>query len=68
MTNLHFTVPNISCDHCVNTIRRAVMDVAGVAEVAGDPATKHIDVRFDPPATREAIVAAMTEWEYPPAE
>lgn len=68
MTTLEFIVPGVSCDHCVATIRRAVMEVPGVHEVTGDPATKHIAVQCDPPATRAAIVAAMTEWEYPPAE
>jgi copper chaperone CopZ len=68
MTTLDFTVPSINCDHCVNTIRRAVMEVPGVHEVTGDPATKHVAVRFDPPATRGEIVAAMTEWDHPPAE
>jgi copper chaperone len=61
-------VPNVSCDHCVNTIRRAVGALAGVQTVEGNPSTKQIDVVFDPPATKAQIVAAMTEWEYPPAE
>lgn len=66
MTTVEYTVPSISCDHCVNTIRRAVMEVAGVREVTGDPATKHVAVRYDPPATTDQIVAAMTEWDHPP--
>ena len=68
MTTVHFTVPGISCDHCVNTIRRAVSEVSGVAQVTGDSGTKQIEVDFDPPATRAQIVAAMVEWDYPPAE
>jgi len=67
MTTLQFTVPDISCDHCVNTIRRAVTEVAGVAQVTADVATKHVEVQFAAPATREQIVAAMDEWGYPPA-
>lgn len=68
MTTVQFVVPGISCGHCVATIECAVKEVAGVAEVKGDVATKQVTVQFEPPATREHIVAAMTEWDYPPAE
>jgi len=67
MEQVTFTVPNISCGHCVATIQRVVMEIEGVREVTADAATKHVEVRYDSPATREAIVAVMTEWEYPPA-
>lgn len=68
MDHATFTVPGITCEHCVATIKRVVMaDVAGVASVSGDPATKRIDVQFAAPATVDQIVAAMTEWDYPPA-
>jgi len=67
MTTVTFDVPAISCEHCVATIKRVVPeDVDGVKEVTGDPETKRITVVFEPPATVEAIVASMTEWDYPP--
>jgi copper chaperone len=66
METLSLTVPDISCDHCVATIKRAVSELAGVVEVIGDAATKHIEVRYGPPATRDQIIAVMTEWGYPP--
>jgi copper chaperone len=68
MDTVEFTVPNISCGHCVATIERAVAAVPGVQKVTGDVATKHVKVLYDAPANRAAIVAAMTEWEYPPQE
>jgi copper chaperone CopZ len=67
MTAIQFTVPAISCGHCVNTIERAVNEVEGVRQVDGNPDTKTVLVRYDPPATRDAIVAAMAEWDFPPA-
>ncbi|MFN2251702.1 MAG: heavy-metal-associated domain-containing protein [Anaerolineae bacterium] len=67
METVTFEVPNISCGHCVATIQRVVKDeVPGVAEVKGDVDTKRVTVEFGPPATIEAIVASMTEWDYPP--
>jgi len=68
MTTVQFMVPGINCGHCVATIERAVKEVAGVAEVKGNAATKQVTVTFEPPATRENIAAAMTEWDYPPAK
>lgn len=67
MPTAHYTVPNISCGHCVQTIQRVVQEVAGVREVSGDEDSKQIEVVYEPPATPEAIIAAMTEWDYPPA-
>ena len=33
MTVKTYSVPNISCHHCVNTIERELKDVAGVTSV-----------------------------------
>jgi len=67
METVTFDVPAITCGHCVATIQRVVTaDVPGVTTVTGDPDTKRVVVEFAPPATVEQIVAAMTEWEFPP--
>lgn len=67
MNELTLHVPAISCGHCVETIRRVVTEeVPGVLSVAGEVEAKRVTVAFEAPATREAIVAAMTEWDYPP--
>jgi copper ion binding protein len=66
MTTVRFHVPDISCDHCVKTIQRAVNEVQGVTDVRGDVQAKSVEVQFGPPASQEDIVGAMTEWGYPP--
>lgn len=67
METVTFYVPAITCGHCVATIQRVVKeDVDGVGEITGDPQTKQVTVEYGPPATVEAIVATMTEWDYPP--
>ncbi len=68
MTTVRFSVPSITCGHCVATIERAVKEVEGVATVKGQVDTKEVEVTFDAPATREQIVSAMTEWDHPPME
>lgn len=67
MTNKIFEVPNIHCMGCVQAISNELRELDGVASVNGDAGKQTIEVDFDAPATWEAIVAALTEIEYPPA-
>ena len=67
MTSKSFEVPNIHCMGCVQAIKNELGELDGVASVNGDARTQTIDVDFHSPATWEAIVAALTEIEYPPA-
>ena len=36
MNEKTFTVPNISCNHCVHTVKMEVGDIAGVQRVEAD--------------------------------
>jgi copper chaperone CopZ len=62
-----FTVPNISCGHCVHTIEMEVGDMAGVTRVEADEATKQVTVEWGEPASWENIEALLEEINYPPA-
>ena len=42
------SVPDISCEHCVNTINKAVGGLAGVESVSTDIPTKTVRLRYDP--------------------
>jgi copper chaperone len=66
MDSVHYTVPNISCGHCVATIERVVSALPGVRRVSADVDSKRVEVDYEPPTTPDAIVAEMTEWDYPP--
>lgn len=68
MTSLTVNVPNISCNHCVMTIKRELEDLDGVAHVTGDVETKTVMVEWDSPATWDSIKFLLTEINYPPAE
>ncbi len=53
-----YTVPDISCDHCVNAITGAVSPLAGVDDVTVDLDAKTVTVAgdgFDDAAVRDAI-------------
>jgi copper chaperone CopZ len=67
MQTVEYTVPNISCGHCVHTIQMEVSDLAGVKSVQADQETRHVLVTFEPPATEPQIVELLHEINYPPA-
>jgi copper ion binding protein len=68
MTSVTYQIPNISCNHCVHTIKSEVGELAGVVEVQGDPTTKNVTINFDAPASKEEIEALLAEINYPVAK
>jgi copper chaperone len=67
MNTVTYTIPNISCNHCVHTISTELSDLPGVKSVQADVTTKKVVVTYDAPATPEALVKLLQEIEYPPA-
>lgn len=67
MTTKTFTVPNISCNHCVHTVKTELGDLAGVQSVAADAETKQVTVAWDAPADWEKIESLLKEINYAPA-
>ena len=69
MESRKYTVPNISCGHCVMAIKKAVAKLQGVSSVEGDPGTKMVTVSYDPSQVPlESIEATMAEEGYPVAK
>lgn len=67
MSEKTFTVPNITCGHCVKTIEREVGEIEGVVAVKADESTKKVTVEWtEPQASWAAIDAVLREIEYPP--
>ncbi|MGD8815383.1 MAG: heavy-metal-associated domain-containing protein [Anaerolineales bacterium] len=66
MSTITFTVTNISCGHCVQTIRNELSELEGVTRVEPSQETKQVVVEFGPPATEARIAALLTEINYPP--
>jgi copper chaperone len=61
-------VPNISCNHCMMTIKRELGELEGIVNVTGDVETRTVTVEWDSPATWDSIKALLTEINYAPAE
>jgi copper chaperone len=69
LEHVTLTAPDISCGHCVATIKEEVGTLPGVARVEADPASKHVDIDFDPGRVSLAqIEAALDEAGYPVAK
>jgi copper chaperone CopZ len=67
MTTVAYTISNISCKHCVHTIKNEVGELPGVLSVEADSDSKQTIISFEDPATEEKIKAILTEINYPVA-
>jgi len=68
METSRFSIPNISCGHCVKAVQKELSELAGVTSVEGDPAFKEITVLWEAPATEEKIKVTLKEINYPAAD
>jgi copper chaperone len=62
---IEFTVPGMSCSHCVSMVTKTVQSVDPQAKVDVDLASKKVRVESTQP--RQPIAEALTEAGYPPA-
>ena len=67
MQTVTYSIPNISCNHCVHTISTEVSDLEGVQSVKASVEDKTATITFDAPATEEQIKALLAEINYPVA-
>ena len=65
MNNVTLRVPNISCGHCVHTIKTEVAELEGVKTVEANETSKIVTVAFEAPATQEKIEKLLAEIDYP---
>jgi copper chaperone len=67
MTTVTYSVPNISCGHCVHTIQTELSDLTGVQSVNADKDTRMVEIIFDAPASEEKIKELLVSIDYPAA-
>ena len=60
-----FSIPNISCGHCVMTIKNELRELIGVKQVEGDTENKAIAVEWESPTTLQEIQDTLIEINYP---
>ena len=66
-TTVSYSIPNISCNHCVHTVTVEVSDLKGVQSVVADVETQQATIVFEPPATEDEIKNLLTGINYPVA-
>lgn len=64
MTTEQFSVPEISCQHCVAAITKEVSALAGVNQVKVSLDNKVVTVEHAPSVSAAQIVAAINEAGY----
>ena len=67
MTTKTYSVPNISCGHCVMTIERELKFVDGLQTVKANQDTKAVLVEVDDEGVLAEVEAMLVEIGYPPS-
>ena len=67
MAKKTFSIPSISCGHCVTAIKTELNELDGVSAVEGDIEGKSVEVEWDAPATEDGIKNKLNEINYPAA-
>ncbi len=67
INTITYSIPGISCHHCVHTIKTELSELEGVTSVEAWVDKKQAVIAFTAPATEEKIKALLTEINYPPA-
>ena len=67
MKTVTYQIPNISCNHCVHTIKTEIGELAGVKRVEASNETKTAVISFDSPLTEAEIIETLKSINYPPA-
>lgn len=65
MATKTFSVPSISCNHCVMTIKRELQALGGVHDVKGDVEKKRVTLVLGEGADLARIKETMAEIGYP---
>ena len=58
-------IPDISCGHCLATVKREIGEMQGVTAVEGDVESKNVSISWEEPADWEGIKAMLEEIGYP---
>lgn len=63
------TTPDISCDHCVNSIKKAMGKLPGVEFLDANVETKQVTLQYDPNQTQLTTIEEVLDEEgYPVAK
>ena len=58
-------ISDISCNHCINTIKDELGEMPGVISISGDVAAKTITINWQQPASLNDILTVLEDIGYP---
>ena len=61
-------IPNISCQHCIMSIKGGLQELEGVTKVEGETNEKKVIVEYTQDSILTKIVNKLREINYPPEE
>lgn len=65
MEKQRFSIPKISCGHCVATIQNKIKELDGILKVEGNSQDKTATVEWHAPASESQIKSKLSEIGYP---
>jgi copper chaperone CopZ len=65
MPQITLYAPDITCDHCIATIRQAASGIDGVQFIEGDPVARSFRLDVPSGAALDAVAAVLAEEGYP---
>ena len=68
MESKTFRISNITCGHCIMTIKNELCEIEGISNVEGDPEAKEITIEWETPATLQKIKDTLKQINYPAAD
>jgi copper chaperone CopZ len=68
MKKVTYQIPNISCGHCVNTVKMELEMLDGVEQVEAAVDTQEAEITYQEPASEEQLKQVLAEINYPVKE
>lgn len=63
-----YTIPKISCAHCIMRIKKALDELEGIEDIQTDLTAKTVELSFTAPASDAAIRELLAEIGFPATE
>jgi len=65
MESKTFSIPNISCNHCIMTIKNELSENEGLMILEGNAEKKEVKIDWESPFSEEKIREILIEINYP---
>ncbi len=68
MHEITWHIPQISCGHCISTIKNEIAEIGGAEFVSGDPLAKTVVINYDTEDTLDKVKAMLVEIGFFPVD